>query len=499
MSRFFLALLGISSLHAAPMKISPSLFQNSDFKQRFVGSYGFLPEVEPKVDREEGLVIAELSELLSLSRFKQAEKRLLDFISERKNPTDPEKEAKGVSAALIFTLGNLYFQNGRIDDAEKAYKIAIKRHEAYRRAYKNLALLYASNDQIEKAKPNLMKAIEYGDADHRTFGLLGVAYLKEEKALAAEAAYRQAYLLNPTEKDWKLGLAQALLLKESWTEAASMLQTLIDENPDDALLWKQQANCYIQDEDMTRAAENYEALRLKGLADEESLNQLGDIYSREEQPLLALGAYLSAMKQAETVKIPRSLKAAKYLLQLGAPKEAARLTTEMRKLAGDAMTTEQKVAALKVESDIAKADENLAAATTSLEKALELDPANGEARVGLAQLYAERAAEEDNPDFKVEAKSYLKVALTDTDPKVAFQANLRFAQLLVKDSRYLDALPKLEQAVRLKKGSKRSIEQYLRRVQRAAEREKAKKEREELLREEKREQEQKAQEKKEKS
>jgi len=466
------------------MKLSRSLFTSHDFKKKFVGSYGFLPEVEPKVDSEEAQVIAELSEMLSLSQFSPAEKRLLEFIEERKNPTDPEKESKGVSAALVFTLANLYFQNGRLGDAEKAYKIAIKRHKAYRRAHKNLALLYATQEKLDEAKPHLMKAVELGESDHRTFGLLGAAYLKEGKALAAEGAYRQAYLLNPQELDWKKGLAQSLLIKESWNEAASMLQTLIDENPDNVLFWKQQANCFIQNGDVMRAAENYEALRLQGLADEESLSKLGDIYSNQEQPLLALGAYLSAMKVAETVDVSRSLKAAKYLLRLKAPKEATRLMKELDERGGKVMTTEQKVMFLVVKSDIAKEDENFEGATGSLKEALDLDPSNGEARVRLGQLFAQKALETGSQDHSLEARKYFSIALTDTDPKVAYQANLRFAQMMVKEGQYVKALPMLEEAVRLKSGSKQTIEQYLRRVKRAAERQKAKEERERLEREE---------------
>ena len=483
--------LGVSFSIAEPIKLSASLFKSPEFKERFVGSYGFLPQVEPKVDREEAQVIAELSELLSSSRFREAEVRLLDFIKERKNPIDPEKESKDVSAALIFTLGNLYFQNDQVADAEKAYLIAIKRHPAFRRAHKNLALLYATKDKIEQAKPHLMKAIDLGESDHRTFGLLGYALLKEEKFLAAEAAYRQAYLLKPDEKDWKLGLAQTLLAKEDWPQAAAMLQTLIDESPENALLWQQQANCFIQNGEVPRAAENYEVLRLKGLADETALNQLGDIYANQDQPLLALGAYLSAMKKSETINVARTLKAAKYLLQLEAPREAETLIDELDDRGGDSMTDEQQVETLLVKSDIAKTCEALGVASDFLAKALLLRPANGGARVKLGELFAERAALADKPevasDLKQQARVNCTLAVDHTDAKVAFQANLRFAQLLVKDGQYLKALPRLEQAVRLKTGSKQSIEQYLRRVQRAAEREKAKNERIELDRAEKRE------------
>lgn len=485
---FCYLLLGLSSLFAEPLKVSPELFRTPEFKQRFVGSYGILPAVEPKVDQEEAGVIAELSEILSLGRFDEAEKHLLGFIQERKNPTDGSGEARDVSAALIFTLGNLYYQNGRIADGEQAYKIAIKRFPEYRRAHKNLALLYARSDRLKEAMPHLMKAIDLGESDHLTFGLLGHAMLSEDKAMAAEAAFRQAYLLNPDEKDWKIGLAQALLAKEDWAQAASLMQTLIDESPDDAMMWMQQANCFIQMDQVMRAAENYEILRLKGLADESALNQLGDIYANQEQPLLALGAYLSAMKQSETVKVERSLKAAKYLLQLDAIREAESLMTELRDRAGDAMSMEERITALLVGSDIALADRKLDNASALLIQALELSPADGSARVKLGQILVERAGEVDSEaeieSLKADARTQFLLAGDDRDQDVAYQANLKFAQLLVKDQQYMKALPKLEEAVRLKSGSKQSIEQYLRRVQRAADAEKARKEREELERRE---------------
>ena len=485
---FCILSLGLSALFAEPLQVSPELFRTPEFKQRFVGSYGFLPEVEPKVDQEEAGVIAELSEILSLGRFKEAEKRLLDFIEERKNPTEENGESKDVSAALIFTLGNLYYQNGRLADGEQAYKIAIKRFPEYRRAHKNLALLYARSDRLKDAMPHLMKAIDLGESDHLTFGLLGHAMLSEDKAMAAEAAFRQAYLLNPDEKDWKIGLAQALLAKEDWAQAATLMQTLIDESPDDAMMWMQQANCFIQMDQVMRAAENYEILRLKGLADESALNQLGDIYANQEQPLLALGAYLSAMKQSETVKVDRSLKAARYLLQLDANREAERLMAELRERVGDTMSKEENVSALLVESDIALGDGKLDEASALLTQALELSPADGSARVKLGQILVERAGAADSEagmeSLKAEARTQFLLAADDRDQDVAYQANLKFAQLLVKDQQYLKALPKLEEAVRLKSGSKQSIEQYLRRVQRAADAEKARKEREALERQE---------------
>lgn len=68
------------------IKVSPEWFKTPDFGKKFVGSYGFLPRVEPKVDQEEAMLIAELSEILAAQKFKEAESRLLAFVEERKKP-----------------------------------------------------------------------------------------------------------------------------------------------------------------------------------------------------------------------------------------------------------------------------------------------------------------------------------------------------------------------------------------------------------------------------
>ena len=473
------------------IKVSPEWFKTPDFGKKFVGSYGFLPRVEPKVDQEEAMLIAELSEILAAQKFKEAESRLLTFVEERKNPEDPNVEGKDVSAALIFTLGNLYYQNGRNEDAELAYKTALKRFPEYRRAHKNLALLYARSDRIAEATPHLIKAMALGDSDHLSYGLLGHAMLADDKALAAEAAFRQAYLINPKERDWQVGLVQALLVKEDWSQAARMMQSLIDDNPDNPTMWKQQANCYIQMGEVMRAAENYEVLKLKGITDEISLNTLGDIYSNQEEPLLALGAYLSAIRISEIVDINRALKSAGYLLQLEAPEEAAKLISTLRAQTEETLSADQKTAIFVVESNIAESEGRLEDAAELLKEALKISPTSGESRLRLGEIYgklAEEAIEEDEAKaFRIEARANLSLVIGDSDPSVGYKANLRLASMLVKSQNYIDALPLIEEAIRLKKGSKESIEQYKRRVERAAKRQKEKQERLEQKRRELRE------------
>jgi uncharacterized protein HemY len=61
---------------------------------------------------------------------------------------------------------------------------------------------------------------------------------------------------------------------------------------------------------------------------------------------------------------------------------------------------------------------------------------------------------------------------------VAYQANLGMGQLLVREKQYSEGLSYLERALGLKPGDKSSLEQYVSRVRRAADRETLRKDRE---------------------
>ena len=465
------------SASAAPMPVSPALFRDAEFIKSFVGSYGFLSPVEPKVDAEEAEVLIELQDLFGEGQYAAVEKRLKLFMQERRQPTDPEIQPKEVSPAMIFVLGNLYFQNDRLEKAESAYELALKKFPKFRRAHKNLAMLHASKGDMERPLPFLTKAIQLGDADHRSFGLLGYAYLLKKKPLAAEGAYRQAYLLNPDEKDWKQGLAQSLMLQEKWDASASLLGELIEESPGNPELWKRQANCYIEMGEKIRAAVNFEVLRLKGLADAAALDLLGNLYMDQEQPILALRAYLSAMEKSPALDVRRSLKTARILVDYGAPGEAIKYLAAVRDKA-DTLRKDDLVGFLLVEVDAARLGNDMERISILLDRILAIDAGNGEALVQKGMYLEDIARTHDDGDeaqrMLARARASFRLALEK--PAVAYEANLRYGQMLVRKGGSIEALPYLRAAMEKKKSD--NLFQYIRRVERAAARQKVRQERE---------------------
>ena len=382
---FAITLLGSLASHAERITPPSNLFRDPAFVRDFVGSYGFLSDVEPKVSNEEQELLVKVRELFEASRFRDAEQEIVRFIQEIENPTDPEVTKGEISPAMVFVLGNLYFQADRTDEARRAFLEAIRRFPRFRRAYTNLGYLYISKNLTAEALPMLQKAIELGENSSRAYGLLGYCHLLKKNALAGENAYRQAYLLDPDSRDWKLGLAQALMAQDKFAEASSLIGSLIEENPNDKQLWLQQTNALLAMEKKEEATVNLEVLRLKGLADESNLNLLGNLYMDGNEPQLALYAYLAAMEGSETFDMERTLKSAKILSDYGYPDKADEFITRIRSKTGDSISDRDRLSLMLTEVAIAQAKKQTDRVEMILNRLLDLNPTNGEVLLELGR------------------------------------------------------------------------------------------------------------------
>ena len=461
------------------------LFSDPKFVREFVGSYGILSDVEPPISADERALLGRVQELFAKNQYVAAEQEIVRFIKESASPTERDKEPVEVSASMVFVLGNLYFSSDRQEEARRAFLEAIRRFPRFRRAHTNLGYLYIAQNKLPEALPILQRAVELGESSSRVYGLLGYCYLNQKNALAAENAYRQAYLLDSKNRDWKLGLTQALMQQQRYAEAASMLGTLIAENPNDRQLWLQQANALISQDKKIEAAVNFEVLKLKGIASESDLNLLGNLYMEQGEGQLALLAYLDAISKAAKPDIARSLKSARILNDYGYPDKAADFVDKIEKI-GE-LSEREKIDLDLVRVRIAQSAGEQEKVGVLLQDIFSRDPGNADLLLELARHYDTMSkAEKDDVKRAAqvgEAKSYFKLAIEK--PTVSYQANLGMGQLLVREKQYIDGLSYLERAFGLKTGDKSSLEQYISRVRRAADREALRKEREAKVRLEK--------------
>lgn len=430
--------------HAKEKNPMIALWKDSTFQKEFTASYGTLSGYEPDISEAEK---ARLRELIKIIRQKPLE--AIKELESQINSND--------SAAFDFILANLYFQEGQLEEAEQHYQSAVKKYPAFRRAYKNLGLVQIQSNDFVSAIESLSKSMELGLVDGRAYGLLGYSYLTEGDYLPAEAAYRQAILMQPDVLDWKLGLARCLLEMEDFKGAVSIFNTLILEDPANADYWVLQSNAYIAMDQSMRAASNLEVVERLGKARFDSLSLLGDIYMNHSMPELALNAYLKASEMALASDIDTLIKSANALTQTANFKKALTIINQIRDRFNDSIDEHQDLKLLTYEAKIARYNGEADKAAAILVKIIERDMLNGEALIELANYYAEKG---QLPEAYTRFEQAQKINAYERPALIAH------AQVLVKNQQYKKALRLLNRALMIE--SDPLIQDYKDRVERAA-------------------------------
>jgi tetratricopeptide (TPR) repeat protein len=421
------------------------IWNDPSFKKQFTESYLAETEVEPRVTVVERADIEKILKLISSDKMDEAVRDL------------EGKRGKAASAVFDFTLANIYFQQEKLPEAAAAYETAVAKYPKFRRAHRNLGLIYVRQNEFRKAVPSLTRVIELGGGDALTYGLLGFAYSSSDNSLSAESAYRMAVLIDPSTLDWQMGLARSLFKQGRYAEAVALCKAMIEAHPQRADLWLLQANAYIGLNQPLKAAENYELVDRLGQATADSLNMLGDIYVNESLFEMAVNAYIRALEKNPDGSADRSIRASKVLIARGALDETRRLIARIEELSGMRLETAARKDLLKLRARIAVAEGAGTEEVKVLEEIVALDPLDGEALILLGQ-HSARANDPEKAFFYYERAESLE--------KYEADAKIRHAQLLVGQGRYPEALPLLRRSQELK--PRDDIQKYLDQVERLA-------------------------------
>ena len=441
---FLLTIAFVSANLSAQSTMKNDMWNDPQFVEGFIGSYKFLQGYEPQIQDEEKATLRQLIALIKTNPHVAAQQ------------LEPQITPSS-TAAFDFILANLHFQNGKLQKAERYYRSAIEKWPAFRRAYKNLALVLVQAGDFDAAIPVISKALELGEVDGRAYGLLAYGYMLQEKYYPAEAAYRQAILIQPGIKDWKTGLARCLLETSRYTEAIALFETLLKDEPDNSQYWLLQGNAYLGKNEPLKAAQNIEVVRRMGTASVATLTLLGDIYMNEDAPELALSAYLEAADMADSTEIAPLLRAARILTHSADFTQAAALIAKIRSNTQQKLSAAQDLKLLNAEAKIARHQGDDHAAVAILNQIVERDSLNGEAIIELANHYAAR-------NMMAEAISrYEQAAKIEASERNALIAH---AQALVRIGNYRKAVPLLKRALQLQDDP--NVADYTERVVRAA-------------------------------
>jgi tetratricopeptide (TPR) repeat protein len=421
------------------------LWNDPSFKKQFAESYIAATDIEPRVTMVEREQMEKILGLISSDKMEEAARQL------------EKNRGEAATAVFDFTLANICFQQERYDEAVPLYETAVEKYPKFRRAHRNLGLIYVRQGDFDQAVPALTRVIELGGGDALTYGLLGFAYSSVENDLAAESAYRQAVLLDPSTMDWKMGLARSLFKQERYAEAAALCKSLIESSPQRADLWLLQANAFVGLNQPLKAAENYELVDTLGESTADSLNMLGDIYVNQELYEMAVSAYVRAMEKAPDRSTQRAIRASKVLVTRGALDETKTLIQRIEDLHGTQLAEPDRKDLLKLRARIAVAEGAGDEEVRVLEEIVSIDPLDGEALILLGQ-HAARSNDPERAIFYYERAQSLE--------KYEADAKVRHAQLLVGQGNYADALPLLRRAQEIK--PRDDIQKYLDQVERIA-------------------------------
>ena len=423
------------------------VWEDSRFMNQFLRNYGVDSELEPPATPEEVQAVVEIRPLLDAEKFAEAEEQFAPKVT-------PES-----SALLDFTYGMLLYQQEKLEDAERYFNAAVYKFPSFRRAYKMLGVLHTRAGNPIKAIEPLSEVVELGGGDGVTYGLLGFGYYQAGQYVSSDSAYRNAILLQPEEKQWKVGLTQAVIKQRSWGEAITLCDELLGDNPDNPLYWMLQANAYLGDGEPLKAAQNYELVDRLGGATVQSMTMLGDIYVNEELFELASRAFGRAVELDPNQPVQQPLRRVTFLTQRGAYREAEGLLETIKGVYSD-VDEEQRVELLRNEArlDLARAGGGASPeAVAVLQQIIEINPLDGDGLMQLGRYYADRADHEQAIFYFERAASV---------PNYEREAKIRQAQSLVQLARFADAVPLLKRAQEIE--PKDEVQRFLEQVERAA-------------------------------
>lgn len=407
-------------------------FLGPEFKQRFVASYGFLSDVEPKITEVEQSLLERLAPMVQDSP-DLAQNMLESMLA----------EGRPVSAAFNHILGNIYYSNQQWARAEAEYLKAVAKFTDFRRAWNSLGTLRTQQEKYPEAIAALSRSIELGASDAQTFGMLGYALLQSELYIAAETAYNMALLGAPGNVRWLEGKARILSESGRHVEAVAAIDELLKKDPANLEYWRLQANAYLGLDRLPETARNLEIARMLGPLDANALYLLGNLYIKEGMPDHALDCYLAAMDQQPARTPTNLINVARSLLHDSQFDLARRLLATMTPdsetwLAGDLVNYDMMAAR------IALHDGGTAEAMAAFDRVLERDPLNAEALYRLARVYIDEG-QLDHARYYVE-----KIR---GDANYEYAAQLLLFRILLDQGRYDESLASIRQALRLNPSS----------------------------------------------
>jgi tetratricopeptide (TPR) repeat protein len=165
------------------------------------------------------------------------------------NRLDPSDAESALWLARLYRLKNEH------DKAEQVLRSVLKTDPENEPAVEQLTQLLMDEGKSAEAV-TLLEGITAHSPSPVLMDLLGDAYTQTHELAKAEAAYRKAMELDPSELSHQRGLGQTLLAEEKYSEALKVYQKLSDVMPDDSDVYLRIAQIYRELHQLDKAEQN---------------------------------------------------------------------------------------------------------------------------------------------------------------------------------------------------------------------------------------------------
>lgn len=434
-----ISVLLVTSMGAAePLPLSQEYWKDEAFLKSFNGSYRINARIEPSVNTEERGLLVSIQKFMADGKREDALKKL---------QTSPLVKT---SAAIAYNAGNIQFELGQLKEAATSYQQAIKLFPNFRRAHRNLAFVYARENDWEKALPELEESIRLGDQDGATYGQLAYGRLENEQYASALQAYRLAQVTQPDSVDWKAGVAQCLQHLQRNQEALALIDEVIQVRPLEASYYLLQSSIHLSMDHSEAAITNLELVRRLGKLDSENHLLLATLHLRAGSSVLARPLMLAALTQEEKPPTYTALNALEFVTQINDWKLARDFSQAIQKAYPEVkqVKLKQQQQRLTALIDI-DSGENPKRGAEVLEKLIQSDPLDGASLVLLAKY---RVTEKRNQEAEMLLQQSSRIEGS------SHESYVELAKLYVATVRYRDAISQLDKA--LKSRPSENLETY---------------------------------------
>ncbi len=289
------------------------------------------------------------------------------------------------SAAFDLALGNLYYTESRMEEALARYESAVEKYPEFLRGWVNIAMIHYQNKDFARAATAFAKAINLGDRDAQTFGLLAFCMRQTGNTIGAEAAFMQAMTASPEDTNWIGGLLELYFVNQRYEQAEPLVRELVRIEPAKSENWMLYASLLVSLNRQLEAATHLEIARSIGVAQPNAIALLGDLYVGLGFIPEAIAVYESMPAGSSDLGTGRLITYARSLITKGNLDQAREL---MAKIPPSPKWEIAKPRYFAL-AELATAEENWEEAQLAFQGILQRDPLDPFALLGAGHVYVQ--------------------------------------------------------------------------------------------------------------